>query len=101
MSVAEPEPAMPLFTQPWGADDGDPSDPDLVAGSLVVDRLQIRDDTGGALVALEDGRYAVTGMSVAVGRAEVLARYARRRAAGAGTNAEHRWWTNVAAALPR
>jgi potassium/hydrogen antiporter len=101
MSVTEPAPAVPLLTQPWGADDGDPSDPDLVAGSPVLDRLRIRGDVDGALVVLADGRYAVTGWSVAVGPAEVLARYAGRRAASAGSGAERRWWGDVAAALAR
>jgi len=101
MSFAEPGPVMPLLTQPWGVDDGDPSDPDLVAGSPVIERLRTRDDTDGALVVLEDGRYAVTGLSVAVGPAEILARYAQRRASGSRSGLEQQWWGNVVAALAR
>jgi hypothetical protein len=48
---------------------------------------------------LADGRYAVTGPSLAVASADLLGRYARRRAANATTGAEHRWWDEVAAAL--
>jgi hypothetical protein len=51
-------------------------------------------------VVLEDGRYAVTGASLAVASAAILARYARRRATNATTPAEHRWWQEVATALP-
>jgi potassium/hydrogen antiporter len=101
MSVAPVPSRTPLRTQPWEADHGDPSDPDLIDGTPVLDRLRTRDDTGGALVVLADGRYAVTGPSLAVASADLLARYARRRAANAATGAEHRWWDDVATALPR
>jgi potassium/hydrogen antiporter len=101
MSVAPVSPPAPLRTQPWEAGDGDPSDPDLVDGTPVLDRLRTRDDIGGALVVLADGRYAVTGPSLAIASADLLARYARRRAANAATGAEHRWWDEVATSLPR
>jgi cell volume regulation protein A len=91
----------PLLTEPWEDRDGDPSDPDLVAGSPVIERLRERLDAGGALVALEDGRYAVTGSSVAVGSAELVGRYARRRRTSAPSGAEQLWWQEVAAALRR
>jgi len=93
--------AEPLLTEPWEDRDGDPSDPDLIAGTPVIERLRERVDTGGALVALEDGRYAVTGASVAVGSAELVGRYARRRRASAPNGAEQLWWQEVAAALRR
>jgi cell volume regulation protein A len=101
VSLAAVSSSAPLVTQPWEAHDGDPSDPDLIDGMPVLDRLRTRDDTGGALVVLEDGRYAITGPSLAVGSADILARYARRRAANAGSGPEHRWWNEVATALPR
>ena len=93
--------AEPLLTEPWEDRDGDPSDPDLIAGTPVIERLRERVDLGGALVALEDGRYAVTGASVAVGSAELVGRYARRRRASAPNGAEQVWWQEVAAALRR
>jgi potassium/hydrogen antiporter len=93
--------AEPLLTEPWEDRDGDPSDPDLIAGTPVIERLRERVDAGGALVALEDGRYAVTGASVAVGSAELVGRYARRRRASAPNGAEQLWWQEVAAALRR
>jgi cell volume regulation protein A len=93
--------AQPLLTEPWEDRDGDPSDPDLIAGTPVIERLRERVDAGGALVALEDGRYAVTGASVAVGSAELVGRYARRRRASAPNGAEQLWWQEVAAALRR
>jgi potassium/hydrogen antiporter len=93
--------AEPLLTEPWEDRDGDPSDPDLIAGTPVIERLRERVDAGGALVALEDGRYAVTGASVAVGSAELVGRYARRRRASTPNGAEQLWWQEVAAALRR
>jgi hypothetical protein len=99
-SVAPRPPQRPLVTEPWEAHFGDPTDPEVVDGMPVLDRIRTRSDTGGALVALEDGRYAVTGPSLAVGPAALLARYARRRA-GNASGAEERWWNEVALALPR
>ncbi|MEN3311929.1 MAG: potassium/hydrogen antiporter [Actinomycetota bacterium] len=93
--------AEPLLTEAWQARDGDPSDPDLIAGTPVIERLRMREDAGGALVALEDGRYAVTGTSVAVGTAELVRRYARRRRASAENGPEQLWWQEVAGALRR
>jgi cell volume regulation protein A len=93
--------AEPLLTEPWEDRDGDPSDPDLIAGTPVIERLRERVDAGGALVALEDGRYAVTGASVAVGSAALVGRYARRRRASAQNGSEQLWWQEVAAALRR
>ena len=59
---------------------GDLTEPERILGQPVVARLRIRRDRPGALVALEDGRYAVTGpLLIAGGRDDVTA-YARRRA---------------------
>jgi cell volume regulation protein A len=101
VSIPTTPPSVPLVTQPWEAHDGDPSDPDLIDGMPVLNRLRMRSDTGGALVVLEDGRYAVTGPSLTIASSDILGRYARRRAANATTGAEHRWWADVATALPR
>jgi cell volume regulation protein A len=83
----------------WTVEDGDPADPELVSGALVVERLRTRRDLRGALVRLEDGRYAVTGATLAVGPAEVLYRYARRELTRAARGGETAWWGEVAAAL--
>jgi cell volume regulation protein A len=101
MSVNAVQGAEPLVTEPWEADHGDPSDPDLLEGTLVLERLRVRGDAPGALVALEDGRYAVTGPSLAMGSAEIVGRFARRRLANAANQAEQGWWQEVASALRR
>jgi NhaP-type Na+/H+ and K+/H+ antiporter len=88
-----------VVTGVWTASDGDPADPELVSGALVVERLRTRPDRRGALVRLEDGRYAVTGGGLAVGSAEVLQRYARRRLTGAADGGEAGWWGEIATAL--
>ena len=53
--------------RPWTDADGDPSRPAEVYGTEVVDQLRTRRDEPGALVALADGRFAVTGRLLAVG----------------------------------
>jgi cell volume regulation protein A len=88
-----------LRTEPWTPGHGDPADPDLLSGVLVVERLRVRRDRGAAVVRLEDGRYAVTGTTLAVGPARVLLRYANRCLAGSLGGAEAAWWHEVAAAL--
>jgi cell volume regulation protein A len=88
-----------LVAGAWTAADGDPADPELVSGALVVERLRTRRDLRGALVRLEDGRYAVTGATLAVAPAEVLYRHARRELARAVRGGETTWWREVAAAL--
>jgi cell volume regulation protein A len=90
-----------LVSGAWTARDGDPADPELVSGALVVERLRTRRDGRGALVRLEDGRYAVAGATFAAGRADVLHRYAQRRRTRAASGAEGAWWDEVAAALRR
>jgi cell volume regulation protein A len=88
-----------LHTQAWTEGDGDPADPDLVSGALVVERLRSRRDIRGALVRLADGRYAVTGATLAVGSGDVLRRYANRRLARAPNAIEASWWGEVVTAL--
>jgi cell volume regulation protein A len=90
-----------LHTQAWTEDDGDPADPDLVGGALVLERLRSRNDIRGSLVRLDDGRYAVIGATLAIGPADVLRRYANRRLVRAGQAAEATWWREVAVALRR
>ncbi|MCW3014600.1 MAG: potassium/proton antiporter [Solirubrobacterales bacterium] len=80
--------------------DGDPSAPTHVNGIPVVDRLRTRrDGVSGALVVLEDGRFAVTGPIVMVGGSSALARNAQRRLAYAKDDAEMAWWREVIGAV--
>ena len=92
-----PAPAgAPIFTtRPWTDADGDPDAPQTVLGREVVERLNTRWDVPGALVVLEDGRYAVTGPHVLVGAREQVQWHARRRLKVAKNDAERAWWQEV------
>jgi cell volume regulation protein A len=91
-----PPTGAPIFTtRPWTVADGDPDAPVTVLGLTVVERLNTRWDVPGALVVLEDGRYAVTGPHVLVGAREQVQWHARRRLRGARTDAERAWWQEV------
>jgi cell volume regulation protein A len=101
-------PAAPLrastavFTaRPWHEQDGDPGFPSAVLEVDVLEHLRTRRDTRGALVLLEDGRYAVTGPLLAVGGALQLQRYARRRLGDESDEAARAWWQEVIGALAR
>src|SRR5262245_40495181 len=87
--------------RPWQDADGNPSRPTQVVGIEVVDQLRTRRDEPGALVALADGRFAVTGPLLAVGPAGELQGVARRRLARAATPADRAWWQEVVGALAR
>jgi cell volume regulation protein A len=87
--------------RPWQASDGDPSRPTHIVGLEVVDQLRTRRDQPGALVALSDGRFAVTGRLLAVGPAGELQAVARRRLARAESAADRAWWQEVVGALAR
>jgi cell volume regulation protein A len=80
---------------------GDPARPTEVFGAKVIERMRNRRDVRGALVALDDGRYAVTGPTLAVGSPTDLQRYARRRLERAATDAERGWWQEVMGAVAR
>jgi cell volume regulation protein A len=95
-----PSEPVGLITRPWTAADGDPSDPELVNGALVVEVLRMRGDQDGALVRLENGSHAVTGTSLALGSPGLVRRYAARRMAAAEDRPEQRWWREVISALP-
>ncbi len=91
-----PPTGAPIFTtRPWTDADGDPDAPVKVLGLAVVERLNTRWDVPGALVVLEDGRYAVTGPHVLVGAREQVQWHARRRLRGSATDAERAWWQEV------
>jgi cell volume regulation protein A len=87
--------------RPWLQSDGNPSRPATVVGLEVVDQLRTRRDEPGALVALDDGRYAVSGPLLAIGPAGELQAFARRRLGNSQTPGERAWWQEVVGALAR
>jgi potassium/hydrogen antiporter len=84
-------------TRPWQVSDGDIGRPAQIDGVAVATRLRTRRDQPGALVALADGRYSVTGEGlVAIGSRNLVARWAVQRAAREGIDPEARaWWQEV------
>jgi cell volume regulation protein A len=91
----------PIFTVRPAGDDaavGDLDAPSRVLAQSVVARLRVRRDRPGALVALEDGRYAITGPLVIAGSREDVTTYARRRAHGVDSD-ERAWLQSVVGAL--
>jgi potassium/hydrogen antiporter len=91
--------AAQVFTRPWTQQDGDPGDPDLVGGIPVTGLLRARIGFPAALVALEDGSFAVTGPTLVAGSAGQLLGYAQARASAARDAADRGWWGEVAVAL--
>ncbi len=93
--------AQPIFTaRPCKEDElrGGISSPTEVLGCTVVARLRARRDAPGALVALDDGRYAMTGPHLAVGSRRDITDYATRRLPGADEE-EAGWLRAVIATL--
>ena len=91
-----------VFTsRPWTDADGDPGRPERVDGVPVTGRVRTRRDQPGVLVALADGRFAVTGEGVvAIGGRRLLARWCVNRARSSGQNPEARaWWQEVIGVL--
>jgi cell volume regulation protein A len=107
LAEAEPPPrparstAQISTTRPWRPEDGDPAYPRRVAGLAVVRQRRTRIDEPGALVELEDGRYAFTGPVLSIGSARALQAAARRRLERSKTDAEREWWREVIGALAR
>ena len=87
--------------RPWSAEDGDPGYPRQVAGIAVAGQLLTRIDRPGALVLLDDGRYAFTGPILAIGSARAIRHAARRRLARSTSEAESAWWREIIGALAR
>jgi len=87
--------------RPWQPSDGDPQRPATVGGIDVIEQLRTRRDEPGALVALEDGRFAVAGPLLAVGPSGELQAFARRRLGTATSPGERAWWQEVVGALAR
>ena len=87
-------------SRPWREEDGDPAHPKQIGPSPVVEQLRTRrDGVPGALVLLEDGRYAISGPVLMVGSSQALQRGVRRRIPGARTDGERAWWAEIVAAL--
>ena len=93
--------ASPIFTVGPNSNSmvtGDITGPTAVSGQPVVARLRVRRDVPGALLALRDGRYAVTGPQIIVGSRDHITRYARRRVRRADED-ERAWLQTVIGAL--
>jgi cell volume regulation protein A len=90
-----------IFSVGPGGEIEDPSAPKQVNGIAVASVLRSRRDSSTALVALADGRYALTShAAVAVGDRRSLARWCERRAQRVGDDpAERAWWQEVIGAL--
>lgn len=86
-------------TRPWNPADGDPASPDQVLGIRVTRSICSRTNGVGALVALVDRRFAITGRTVTVGSARQLRRYIRERGHWPLGLDEGRWLDQVAERL--
>jgi hypothetical protein len=93
--------ASPIFSVRPAREGDDPRAREEVAGVPVLAVLRSRGDRVGAMAALVDGRYAVTGEDViAIGGRRALAEWCERRAAREGVDqAERAWWQEVTGAL--
>jgi len=97
-----PPPARPsvFSVRPWRTADGDPARPWNVNGVAVATVLRSRRDQPGALIALVDGRFAVSGSQLIVGGPRAIVRYIREHApASFGDEQERAWWQEVAGVL--
>ncbi|MFL5868300.1 MAG: potassium/proton antiporter, partial [Thermoleophilaceae bacterium] len=92
---------QPIFSvRPWKDEFGDPGSPEAVEGVAVIRSLRIRHGEPGALVQLEDGRFAVSGEGiVAAGGPRQLFRFCRDRIRRAGDEQGRAWWQEVAGVL--
>jgi cell volume regulation protein A len=88
--------SVPVYTaRPWDSADGDPAHPRQVGGNRVVEHIRTRRDVPGALVVLDDGRFAVTGPILMMGPPGQVQSQARRRLANSSDDAETAWWQEV------
>jgi hypothetical protein len=90
-----------LTVRPWDVRDGDPASPGQVFGVPVDHVLATRRDAAGALVALQDRRFALAGPIAAIGRSRALRSYVRGRARRIGDPADREWLEHVASVLTR
>jgi cell volume regulation protein A len=90
----------PVFSvRPWAEADGAPGRPTSVAGRRVVELLRSRHDQPGSVVALEDGRYAVTGSLLIIGSALQVRRQALKCMRESNDEINRAWWQEVIGAL--
>jgi potassium/hydrogen antiporter len=96
-------PSSGVFSsRPWDEErDGDAAYPEEIDGLEVREHLRTRRDRRGSLVVLSDGRYALTGGTLAIGGARQLQAYARRRLSRERDDAVRAWWQEVIGALAR
>ncbi len=97
-----PRGATQIFTVRPAGDIADPHAPSSVDGIAVIGILRSRRDRSSALVALADGRYAVTTDTVvALGGRQAMARWCEQRAQRVGPDdpAEQAWWQETIGAL--
>ena len=88
-----------LTVRAWNPHDGNPGSPEQVLGIPVKRLLAERPDAPGALVALEDRRFALTGPIAAIGRHRVLGTYVRGRARTKTDRAYRAWLAHVSEVL--
>jgi len=93
--------ASQVFTVRPSREGEDPAAPSQIDGIPVLGILRSRRDNPGAMMALADGRYAVTGAGVvAIGGRRALADWCERRAERPGVDpAGKAWWQEVTGAL--
>ncbi len=92
----------PSTVRPWREEDGDAAHPVALMDAQVVEQLRTRrDGVPGALVALDDGRYGVTGPVLSVGSRSDVQRTARERLGRSTSDGEQAWWRDVIGALAR
>jgi len=106
--IGEPEAPPPpvqgrtsiFAVRPWRDAYGDPAAPEAIDGIAVQRRLRTRRGAAGALVQLEDGRFALTGEGVlAMGSARQVTRYCRGRIRRSSDDEARAWWQETAGAL--
>jgi hypothetical protein len=88
-----------FITRPWETGDVDPGAPAEVLGEQVIEPLRSRGDRPGSLVALRDGRYAVSGPTLIAGSATQVRWRAEARLRSSGDSDERAWWEEVIGAL--
>jgi potassium/hydrogen antiporter len=91
----------PIFSgRPWVSDRDGPADrPERIAGQAVHEVLRVREDEPAALVALADGRYALTGGTLLLGSSTQLQRWAAQRLRSSTGEGERTWLEQVIGAL--
>lgn len=86
--------------RPWLPEMGDAGDPKQINAVAVLRRVRTRHDEPGALVVLNDGRFAVSSNGVvATGSPQQLRLYAVRRIERSESRSERAWWQEVAGAV--